>query len=585
MSHHSPAPVFEWPTIFAHPRVLLDTETDDQTYLELIQKDGAIYEDSDEESSDDESNVDSGDEEDIPEDQEPPHPVKLFMQPAIHGEGMGKQRLDENIVYEFCEHAAEQDQPDDFIAIVDIRSNEKAKADGEFPMPPMEPMASSEQEEGEGPNISADRILVSLPNMGEPGMRVLAECAPSRERGSLARFFYSNLQFTPSVDVALATIGFPTYAFHLNVPFVAFRRHRSLRTDNRQKPGGQSLRRSWTAACLATQSSDNGKPQRLPCFYEVQASIMLAGIDDCVYKVYGTVDNYYLPKSKSKDSVEAYHRDWEESGRTQMWDPFSRRSRVVDHPIWESRHYFLSIWFGYLDQASREWELITTVMKDAVKQRRMATPRTAKDVQELEAWTEEMVRLLKQLIEPLSEMTKVWEEFKKCDLGYFISDDNKERIYLRQQLEKSYSLLRLKLDTLTDLRQELMDTNRHELGVIGFCLSAVTQVTGIFNMQEGVLPFKATTHTFGLCLFGFVLFYLVVCFNVTCPLSKFSRFLFDGVHGGQVLKTPTKPGKPAATPPSVEGADGIEFAERRSFHVTSRRPRTSVEDLESGIST
>jgi hypothetical protein len=94
---------------------------------------------------------------------------------------------------------------------------------------------------------------------------------------------------------------------------------------------------------------------------------MLVGIDDCVYKVYGTVDNYYLPKSK--DSVEAYHRDWEESGRTMMWDPFSRRSRAVNRPIWESRHYFLSVWVGYLDQASQEWESITTVMKDAVKQR------------------------------------------------------------------------------------------------------------------------------------------------------------------------------------------------------------------------
>jgi hypothetical protein len=93
----------------------------------------------------------------------------------------------------------------------------------------------------------------------------------------------------------------------------------------------------------------------------------------------------------------------------------------------------------------------------------MATLRTSKNVRDLNAWTEEMVRLLRQFIEPLSETTKVWEEFKKCDLGYFVSDDNKERIYLRQQLEKSYSQLRLKLDTLRDLRQELMDTNRHEV--------------------------------------------------------------------------------------------------------------------------
>jgi len=40
--------------------------------------------------------------------------------------------------------------------------------------------------------------------MGEPGMKVLAECASERERGALARFFYDHLQFNPSVDAVVA---------------------------------------------------------------------------------------------------------------------------------------------------------------------------------------------------------------------------------------------------------------------------------------------------------------------------------------------------------------------------------------------
>jgi len=103
---------------------------------------------------------------------------------------------------------------------------------------------------------------------------------------------------------------------------------------------------------------------------------MLFGLDDRVYKVYGTIDTYYQPKSKQ--SVEAYHTDWVKSSRERMWDPFSGRSREVNQPIWDSRHYFLSIWAGYLKQVCREWVRITTVMKKAVKKRYVNFPLSEK---------------------------------------------------------------------------------------------------------------------------------------------------------------------------------------------------------------
>ncbi|KAK0611288.1 hypothetical protein B0T14DRAFT_325269 [Immersiella caudata] len=236
--------------------------------------------------------------------------------------------------------------------------------------------------------------------MGEPGMKALAECTTSRKRAAVARFFNDHMHFTPAVDVALKTTGFASYFFRLKVSFIAFRWHKQLRKDIRVKPRGaqanppsrrswipplqswmnrrpepvsqtsprtQSLRRSWTATCLGTQSSDDGDAPRLPCFYETQLSMMLYGFDDRVYDVYGSSDNYYLPKSKY--SATAHHNVWKRSKKLNIWDPFSRLSCIVDRPIWESRHYFLYIWAEYIMEASREWEPITRLLKDAVKQR------------------------------------------------------------------------------------------------------------------------------------------------------------------------------------------------------------------------
>jgi len=95
--------------------------------------------------------------------------------------------------------------------------------------------------------------------------------------------------------------------------------------------------------------------------------------------------------------------------------------------------------------------------------RRLAPPETKSHVKELNDWTEEMLRLLSQFITLLSETTQAWEEFEKCDLGYFISDKNKERSPYRQKIQKSYSGLRLKLKSLQNLKVELIENNRHQV--------------------------------------------------------------------------------------------------------------------------
>lgn len=89
-----------------------------------------------------------------------------------------------------------------------------------------------------------------------------------------------------------------------------------------------------------------------------------------------------------------------------------------------------------------------------------------------------MLRLLNQLIEPLDETAKMWDEFEKCDLSYFKSPDrfaiqhhlddwveagSDDMMLLLQQIKKSYSSLRLSLASLHRLKLELIDTNRHEV--------------------------------------------------------------------------------------------------------------------------
>jgi len=95
---------------------------------------------------------------------------------------------------------------------------------------------------------------------------------------------------------------------------------------------------------------------------------MIYGITDRVYKVYGTLDNYYV--RNPKHSVHAYHRDYRKKGdHSAMVDPFLRGIRTLDEPIWDSREYFLSIWATHLNRAVQEWDGVTTVLKEAVQRK------------------------------------------------------------------------------------------------------------------------------------------------------------------------------------------------------------------------
>jgi len=64
-----------------------------------------------------------------------------------------------------------------------------------------------------------------------------------------------------------------------------------------------------------------------------------------------------------------------------------------------------------------------------------------------------MLRHLDSFIQLLSETNQVWEEFKGCDLGYFVPAQ--EPMAPFTMIQKSYSSLRLTLATLKSLREQI----------------------------------------------------------------------------------------------------------------------------------
>ena len=155
----------EWPTEFAHPRYLPNTETWDRSYLELLDEGEAVQDERGEEGSDNDSGSDAGnveetdeegderseeggendcdsdagnaEEDDEEEDEQ--HPVRRFMRyEPINGTASKPLRRDEEkVVSEFCElatrEASERTEKSSspYVAIADIRSNTGVEKNGE----------------------------------------------------------------------------------------------------------------------------------------------------------------------------------------------------------------------------------------------------------------------------------------------------------------------------------------------------------------------------------------------------------------------------------------------------------------------
>ena len=213
-------------------------------------------------------------------------------------------------------------------------------------------------------------------------MTVVAETAPRMQRQALIEFFYAHIKPKPSLGATLTVStlvgdqnqgqcterfvqvkGFRTFSLSFHLPFFALREHHKVKVDRRTRPNGEPLRRSWALDDTAGSppSIQSGGALR-KCLYEAQAAVVLVGIDDRVWTAYCAVDTYFDPFSPA--SVPSHHNEFKQTGL--LWDPVSGRTRQLHDPCWDARTYFLASLDAHLDNALREWDLVTVAMQEAI---------------------------------------------------------------------------------------------------------------------------------------------------------------------------------------------------------------------------
>lgn len=548
----------QWLTEFAHPREIQNTVLD-TLYLEDLQGWG-VY-DSDDESSDSDSESEAGS---LPEGldddvgngtDDNAHPVRRFMRDWGCG-GTGSEQIhfdEEEVVSEFCEAAAAKRELQDgdneeepFIALADIRSNFGVAQSGSVCGPGISrgwlggltksqlqeqlgtrTWTPSEWESGVtathlyGTSVHVDRVIVSLPGMDDRGITTLAMCGSLKERPALKRFFYGHIRCKPCIHVGTKNDGFSSFEFYVSLPFFALRYHRRPYKDQRTKPDGSALRDSLLADRLLgppTGTRDLRK-NRKACIYEVQASFVTWGVEDYRYNSYGTLDTYYDPR-KSKHTVEAHISDNSEQGDSQppYWDPLSLRRKDSGRPIWDTRVNFLLTWAVHLEMVVLEMTYLGTALKKAVDTKVMEASPSFCRTKEFSTWNDDMMQNLNRFIDVLSQTNRTWEKFNARQIRYFISGENdKERMKYIDRIGDLYMELKSIGACMEDLKKVLNDNQQriqtavsfhngvatsHVLGltIILFCTSPFTAVTGMFNMQNGALPFDANPGSFSASL-------------------------------------------------------------------------------------
>lgn len=151
--------------------------------------------------------------------------------------------------------------------------------------------------------------------------------------------------------------GFQTYALHFHAPFYALRKHKKVREDPRRRPNGTALRKSWAPSCLDPVST------RRWCLYELQTSIVVYGISNCVWTAYGIYDDY----CNKQPSIETQYDKWNRSeGVKVLQDPLTKRP-LLYVLIWDGRTYFLQAVRKQCERIKREWESIIRKMEEEAR--------------------------------------------------------------------------------------------------------------------------------------------------------------------------------------------------------------------------
>ncbi|KAJ3543817.1 hypothetical protein NM208_g3380 [Fusarium decemcellulare] len=265
---------------------------------------------------------------------------------------------------------------------------------------------------------NVDRRLIFITDPDRYGMAALMSTASLSQSTAVADTIYRYMAFRPYIGALVEPIGFPFFSLSFHLPFYAWSETsaENVPRDIRLDSNGNPLRRVDNASFLRGR-----KPQELPSskvdsICQGQASVLIAGIDDCRWTGLCLVDTYFQPL-EDRESVDTYH-SWLEGGIQP--DPFSEGKFEAKFPHLNPWEYFLSVLDCRARAFKAEWQILINKLRERIDQYIKKCPfmsgkTTAKkgaEFQESLIWIGQTTQLLGTLIESLKATTLHWNTFK-----------------------------------------------------------------------------------------------------------------------------------------------------------------------------
>ncbi|KAF2182121.1 hypothetical protein K469DRAFT_245084 [Zopfia rhizophila CBS 207.26] len=311
----------------------------------------------------------------------------------------------------------------------------------------------------------AERRLIYIADLDPYYIFALGETAPFRQIEGLRDAFWKHIAFQTSMSVQILPLGFSAFRLELHLPFLALRP--SPPHKNRfHKQGYTNPKRRWTDLQFLKVQAPGSQNQRTYRMYEGHITFMICGSDERRWVAYAFVDTAFN-ESDPEDEEEF-------PAGTMHEDPIADGKLDAEFPLWNPREYFLMVCNIRIAQVQREWQYLVRTVGLGIKQYKdrypspfILHPETEgdrADMQKTFDWTGQMIELLCELKNLLSETNQAWETFNCSDgdISFFKDLDS---------LNDSSHLVCLALRTIKDTFQKLKRLEQNLVRWEEFCLT------------------------------------------------------------------------------------------------------------------
>ncbi|EXJ59903.1 hypothetical protein A1O7_04050 [Cladophialophora yegresii CBS 114405] len=336
--------------------------------------------------------------------------------------------------------------------------------------------------------------------------------APHYQKRAVGSLVYRHLQSAPHTTVSISPQGH-NFAFAFHLRYKLMRRSDTPNLDTRRFANNTALREYRNVSFLDKRGNQPG----IHC-YEAQISYLVTGNDDSLWDSLCISDNYFNSKQAGTSLTDVYEEISQDADGLVALDPSTRGEAGPDFPATDPREKFPRTLAYHLKRVTAEYMRIVDWLNDPVRdyaqckhnrQHLSKRPHTKMKDEGFDTlkWSAEVKDLadmfsmevadIKDEVGSFLEKNHILFPSELC--GPAISDiiDNMEELEKVQRRLRSVSS---RCKSLIETEQNLLQQFPAEIGrkteFISKSIYPVMIATGIFSMQDHVLPFKANTTAF-----------------------------------------------------------------------------------------